>query len=427
VTVSDTTTEPGEPGVSDSSHTSEGVAAPAPRAPSRTRTRAAARRPSPGSTRRPPADTAKVHGFTPIDVFRQVNAERLPGRQLDAIREAAPAFQEWFRKQGQVSAVRTGDLVGLPYPTEYALFRANHAPAGPFVRIVNRMMIVQWRTDLGDVKTLVVEPTDVQLAESTAYFSGLRERFPGAVADRLVGRFGTVEEHLAAAGIRPEDVDYITFDHLHTQDVRRWLGTTAPQPDLADKGLAPRDEALQPYFPNAKLLIMRPEWEQFPGEHPLQRKWYQGTTYPAVRTDNVVLLDTDVLLGPGVALMFTPGHTVGNHSIVLNTSSGVWTVSENGMHAEAYTPERSKIPGLRDYHQQWGFEVVLNSNTPESSGVQYNSMVKEKLVADRGGPGGEWVQHFPSSEMVPWKMAFRTEPSFTYGAITEGDLALGAR
>ena len=137
----------------------------------------------------------------------------------------------------------------------------------------------------------------------------------------------------------------------------------------------------------------------------------------------IVLLDSDVLLGAGVALMFTPGHTVGNHTIVLNTSSGVWTVSENGMHAEAYSPERSRIPGLRDYHQEWGFEVVLNSNTPESSAVQYNSMVKEKLVADRGGPGGEWVQHFPSSEMSPWRLAVRTGPSFTYGAITEGELA----
>lgn len=361
-------------------------------------------------------------GFTEIDLFGAANAEPLPGRQLAAIRDAAPYFAEWFRKQGQVAGIRTADLVGLPYPTEYALFRANHAPAGPFVRIVNRMMVVQWRDDDGRTRTLVVEPTDVELAASTAYFSGLRTRFPGPVADRLVGRFGSVEAHLAQLGIRPEDVDYLTFDHLHTQDVRRWLGTTAPQPDLADLGLASRDEPVQPFFPNAKLLIMRPEWEQFPGEHPLQRRWYQGHTYPAVRTENIVLLDGDVLLGPGVALMFTPGHTVGNHTIVLNTSSGVWTVSENGMHAEAYSPERSRIPGLRDYHREWGYEVVLNSNTPESSGQQYNSMVKEKLVADRGGPGGEWVQHFPSSEMTPWHLALRTGPSFTYGEIVEGEL-----
>ena len=357
-----------------------------------------------------------------IDIFEESDRQTLPGRQLAAIREAAPAFHDWFSATGTVRAVRTFDLVGLPYPTEYALFRAHSQIASPFVRITNRFLVVQFDDHDGVLRTLLVGPTDVELAENTAYFEALGARLPGAVQSVAVKRYRTVPEHLADIGLDPADIDYVTFDHLHTQDIRRWFGTTEPQPDLAAKGMADRNEPVEPFFPNAELLIMRREWEQFPGEHPLQRRWFQGRTYPAVRTDRIRLIDHDVLLGPGVALVNTPGHTVGNHSIVLNTSAGVFTSSENGMMPEAYAPEASSIPGLRGYAEETGFEVVLNSNTPESSGVQYNSMVKEKLIAGRGGANGETVQHFCSSEMSSWWFSQRTGPGEIFEEITDGEL-----
>ncbi len=361
-------------------------------------------------------------GFRPIEIFDEANRIPLPGQQLPAVREAAPAFHQWFAAQGRVRAVRTFDLVGLPYPTEYALFRAHSAFTTPYVRITNRMLVVQFDDFAGRLRTMLVGPTDVELAGNTAYFAALRNMLPGPMAEWLLKRYPTVTQHLATIGLSPEDVDYITFDHLHTQDLRRWLGTTSVQPDLAAAGLGPIDDPVPAYFPNAKLLIMRREWEQFPGEHPLQRRWFQGHTHAAVRTDNLALIDHDVLLGPGVALVSTPGHTVGNHSIVLNTTSGVWTSSENGMMPEAYDPQSSSIPGLRAYHEATGLEVVLNSNTPESSAVQYNSMIKEKLIAGRGGPRGEHVQHFSSSEMTPWVLARRAGPGHVFEALTEGDL-----
>lgn len=369
------------------------------------------------------------HGFRTIDLFDESNNIAQPGRQLASIREAAPAFHEWFAGQGRVRGVRTFDLVGLPYPTEYALFRAHAAFTSPYVRIVNRMIVVQFDDFDGNLRTLLVGPTDVDLAGNTGYFDAMRRSLPGPISEWLLARYPTVPEHLAAAGLNPEAIDYITFDHLHTQDLRRWLGTTEVQPDLARTGLAPIDDPVPAYFPNAQLLIMRREWEQFPLVHPLQRRWFQGATHSEVRTDRIVLLDHDVLLGPGVALVNTPGHTVGNHSIVLNLTSGVWTSSENGMMPEAYDPQSSRIPGLRSYFLQTGFEVVLNSNTPESSGVQYNSMVKEKLIAGRGGPRGEHVQHFSSSEMSPWLLARRNGPGHVYGSLTDGSLQLhpGAR
>ncbi len=361
-------------------------------------------------------------GFHDIDLFEVANRIAHPGEQLAEIREVAPVFHDWFVSQGQVQAVDTFDLVGLPYPTEYALFRAHSKLASPFIRITNRMMVVQFHDFENQLRTMLVGPTDVELAGNTAYFESLRGKLPGPVADFVLKRYPTPLEHLNAIGLSPEDVDYITFDHLHTQDLRRWLGTNEPQPALARAGLAPIDEPIPPMFPNAKLLIMRAEWDQFPHEHPLQRRWFQGESHGAVRTENIIRLEGDVLLGPGVALVATPGHTVGNHTIVLNTSSGVWTSSENGMMPEAYDPAASSIPGLRKYSQESGFEVVLNSNTPESSATQYNSMIKEKLIASRGGPTGEHVQHFSSSEMSPWLFAQRTGPGHIYESLQDGHL-----
>ncbi len=49
-------------------------------------------------------------------------------------------------------------------------------------------------------------------------------------------------------------------------------------------------------------------------------------------------------------------------------------------------------------------------------------MVKEKLIAGRGGPKGETVQHFCSSEMSSWWFSQRTGPGHTFGAITDGEL-----
>lgn len=339
------------------------------------------------------------------------------GRQLAAVRDAAGGFKEWFTSQGLASAVRSCDLVALPYPREFALWRASVSPS-PYVRIFNRLFVVQWHDEHG-VRTMLAEPTDYELAANTPFFADLARRYQ-RVSDRLAEYYPTVPEHLNTLGIAPEQVDYVTFDHLHTQDLRRWLGTTRPQPDLARMGLAPHDEPVEAFLPRAKLLVMREEWEQLAQLHPIQRRWFQAHTFAELPADRIVMLDSDTLVGPGAALMRTPGHTLGNHSVVLNTDSGVWTSSENGVHAECYSPERSKMPGMARLAADYGMEVVLNANTPELTSIQYNNMVKEKLVADRGGPGGEWPQHFPSSEMSPWRLAPGATPSFTWSSLSHG-------
>jgi hypothetical protein len=270
---------------------------------------------------------------------------------------------------------------------------------------------VQWRDDAGATKTLLFEPTDHELGANTPYFARLAASMPSAFRPLTVTVHGNVLDHLTAAGIRPEDVDYVVFDHLHTQDVRRVLGTTAPQPDISP------DAPVPAWLPNARMIVQRSELEAMAELHPLQRPWYQPETYADLRPASLLAIDGDVLLGPGVAILATPGHTIGNQSLVLNTSTGIWASSENVIATECLTPELSRIPGLAKWANQWGQEVVINANTIESTAQQFNSCVKEKLIVDRASTDARFLQFFPSSELTRSRLAPGASPTFTHGGI----------
>jgi hypothetical protein len=226
--------------------------------------------------------------------------------------------------------------------------------------------------------------------------------------------------HLGRTGIDPATVDWITFDHLHTQDVRRWIGTTAPAPDISPAS------PVQPLLPNAKLIVQRRELDSLRSLHPLQLPWYQPHAYTDLQNEAILAVDGDVLLGPGVALIATPGHTIGNHTLVLNTSAGVWASSENVIAAECLTPEHSRIPGVRRYVRQWAQEIVLNANTLEDTAAQYNSCVLEKSIADRSALDPRFVQFFPSSELTRNSLSPGTSPTFSHLGIFHGTLTTRA-
>ncbi|MBM3290454.1 MAG: hypothetical protein FJY92_09905, partial [Candidatus Hydrogenedentes bacterium] len=182
-----------------------------------------------------------------------------PQDRLDAIVAACGPFREEMLAAAPVPYYESFDLVRAPYPRRYALKDACTVPI-PYVHILNRVFIVQFRSEDG-LKTILVSPSDYRRNSETPFFKALSLSF-GALRAQLeplmAPELGTVETALAQAGVRPDQVDYITYDHLHTQDVRRWLGT----PDTPA------------YFPNAKLLVMRQEWESAQALLPPQKQWY---------------------------------------------------------------------------------------------------------------------------------------------------------
>ncbi len=336
-----------------------------------------------------------------------------PGARLAAVRRAGMKLRQRIIDSGRTASVRTFPVNAFPYPNEYGMGGAARSPA-PYVILRNAMQLVQVQGEGGRVINILVNPSDPLRSVEAPYFRKQMDRFGEFFARKIFPQLSTVEGALAKIGLTPADIDFVTFDHLHTQDVRGLLGTSEPEPGKA----APTPALL----PNAKLLVQRSELRTLEELHPLQARWYVRDGIRAVPRDRFIVLEGDYLIGGGFAIVRTPGHTEGNHSLVMHTGTGLWTVSENGVAVECYAPMASKIPGLRKYARETESEFILNSNTRENSLDQYVSMALEKTLADPSAERPEFPQCFPSSEMVRSRLAPGLRPTFSHGTITWGDV-----
>ena len=342
----------------------------------------------------------------PIDHFKGARDAASPAERLREVRARAARFRDEMLAAPPVRYYRSFALVRVPYPTKYAFLNAIAVPT-PVLHIVNRLFIVQIDV-AGETKTLLLSPSDVQANAETPFFKRLAQRF-GRFEDigkRIIGpELATVEWCLQKAGLEPEDVDFISYDHLHTQDLRKWLGT----------------QGRPGYFPRAKLLVMRQEWESARGLLPPQQLWYCPRGIDGIDPDRIVLLDGDVKLGESAAIIHTPGHTEGNHSFVVRTPEGLMVTSENGVGPDSYAPLASKIPGVAKYARSTGMEVVLNGNTLERGIDQYISMIQEKEIAGPSQRNPEFPNMVCSSEVAAYFAFPGIEPTFAFG-----DLEFGA-
>ena len=350
------------------------------------------------------AMTAGLERITDLDEAWQTTSH---GPQLRAVRRGAERLRERFASGPRCVSVRTLPLSTLAYPTRYAFWAAAVAPA-PFVIMTHRCALVQFQRN-GQLQNLLFNPTDVEAARATPFFARFIETFGARMSDFVAGKFDSLESQLARLGVTPDDIDYVAFDHFHTQDLRGLLGSD-------DGSRAPR-------FPNAKLLAPKVEWEDWDDLHPLQKAWFVRDGKTGVRMDDVVLTEGDLALGDGVMLLRTPGHTTGNQTLFMNTETGVWGISENGTCADNWSPLESRIKGLAFLCKKQDLDLVLNANTPELGALQYTSMILERTLVDRVRRAPAFVQMFPSSEVTPSVIAPGLSPSLIHRAITHGEVA----
>lgn len=165
---------------------------------------------------------------------------------------------------------------------------------------------------------------------------------------------------------------------------------------------------------------MKQEWDSVQGLLPPQADWYCPNGTGGVASDRILVLDGDVSLGQGIALIRTPGHTAGNHSLVAHTPEGIFVSSENGVSADSYSPLKSRIPGVKKYAKTTGMEVILNGNTLESGLEQYISMVQEKEMAGISSRNSDFYNVMPSSEMTSYWLFPGTAPTFSFGRLSFG-------
>jgi hypothetical protein len=330
------------------------------------------------------------------------------GPRLRAVRAAGERLREQLAYGPRVVAVRSLPLTTLAYPTKFAFGGAAYSPA-PYVIVTHRCLLVQFM-QRGRLRTLLFNPTDDVAARATPFFARMIAQLGDYVAFNLLAkRFEPLEMQLSAQGLAVDQIDYLAFDHFHTQDLRGLLGTA--------------DGRVRPRFPHAKLLAAQREWQDWDDLHPMQRAWYVPDGKRGVRTDQLVLTDGDYELGDGVVLLRTPGHTSGNQTLFFNTSDGVWGCSENGTAADNWSPLESRIAGLAGNCRRQDIDIVRNANTPEYGADQYTSMILERTLVDRVNRAPGFCQMFPSSEATPSALAPGLRPTVVHGSLTYGEVA----
>jgi glyoxylase-like metal-dependent hydrolase (beta-lactamase superfamily II) len=120
---------------------------------------------------------------------------------------------------------------------------------------------------------------------------------------------GNLLRELAAAGVRPEEVDVVINTHLHA-DHCGW------NTRRVDGG------ALAPTFPNAQYLIERGEWEAATQPNERTRATYlEENLLPLEQAGVLDLIEGERAVTPEITIVPTPGHTE-DHAAVVLTSGG---------------------------------------------------------------------------------------------------------
>jgi glyoxylase-like metal-dependent hydrolase (beta-lactamase superfamily II) len=129
------------------------------------------------------------------------------------------------------------------------------------------------------------------LVDTGSYTELMKNYWPGEGVD-----FQTLEEALEKEGMTANDIDIVIQTHLH------------------------HDHCGYNYmFKNAEFLVQEEEWNFAMNPHMLQKQYYPKDL---LKGWNLKVVKGDFELFPGIDVLFTPGHTPGTQSVVINTSQG---------------------------------------------------------------------------------------------------------
>ncbi len=130
----------------------------------------------------------------------------------------------------------------------------------------------------------------------------------------------TFEEALETIGWTPEDVDIIIHTHLHNDHCE--------------------NDAL---CTNAEVYVQKAELDFCNDPHPIDHRYY-----PDVLEDvNLKTIEGDATIVEGIQVLFTPGHTPGGQSVVVETAKGKAVITGLCCNAENFPPGGGVIaPGV---------------------------------------------------------------------------------
>jgi glyoxylase-like metal-dependent hydrolase (beta-lactamase superfamily II) len=137
--------------------------------------------------------------------------------------------------------------------------------------------------------------------------TGIGNKLPPKLRD-IYENQSLLPQSLAAAGVRPEEVDIVINTHLHF-DHCGWNTTLAP------------DGRVIPTFPNARYFAQRGEVEHGHLQLERDRISYISDNYdPLVSSGQMTLLDGDAEICPGISVERFPGHTADMQAVHIDSA-----------------------------------------------------------------------------------------------------------
>ena len=139
-------------------------------------------------------------------------------------------------------------------------------------------------------------------------------------------KLNTFLPRLAAAGVAPEDVDYVMCTHLH------W--------DHVGWNTQLRDGRWVPTFPNAKYIFAEAEWKSFEALHRREpQPHFVDSILPVMEAGQAQLVRSDFALDDEVWLEPTPGHTPGHVCVHLASQGAQAVITGDCIHSPVQCAE----------------------------------------------------------------------------------------
>jgi len=178
-------------------------------------------------------------------------------------------------------------------------------------------------------------------------------------------------DNLHVAGVAPEDIDIVINTHLHF--------------DHCGWNTMLRGDQIVPTFPKAKYYAQRQEWEH--GRLQLERDAisYMSPNYdPLIESGQMVLLDGDQGLLPGISVKVFPGHTASMQAVIVES------VEAAEKKTACYISDL--IPTSNHLDITWAMAFDLYPlQTIESRKKYYAQAIPEK-----------WLTVFTHDDQAPW-------------------------
>lgn len=150
---------------------------------------------------------------------------------------------------------------------------------------------------------LLIQTPEKNVLVDTGIGEKLDDKFKGIY--RVERDFGLITS-LEKNGLKPEDIDFVINTHLHF--------------DHCGGNTIKKDGKFVPTFSNAKYIIQKQEWHDATQSNERTKASYLKENFiPIEETGQLILVDGEHEIIPGIKVIATNGHTQGHQSVLLES------------------------------------------------------------------------------------------------------------